>query len=85
MISSDVPHEYALSVVGGLNTRFFDGKLVLGERGASTRIESVEFGVPMKLRVESTDGFRVGEKLYYYDVRRGDRVVIPTAWQGRLE
>lgn len=85
VILSDVPHEYARSVVGGSNTRFFDGKLVLGESGASTRIEAVEFGAPMELRVEAAEGFRVGDKLSYYDLQKGDRVVIPTTWQGQPE
>ena len=71
--------------MGGPNTRYFDGMLVRNGSGASTRIEAVEFGAPMKLRVESTKGFRVGDKVYYYDLQKGDHAVVPTTWQGRPE
>ena len=82
-IQSDVPHEYTRSVVGGSNPRFFDGKLVTSSSGVSTHIRTMEFGTPTKLQVESTKGFQAGDTLYYYDVQKGDRVVIPTAWEGR--
>jgi len=85
VILSDVPHEYARSVVGGSNTRFFDGKLLSSGSGASTRIEAVEFGAPMKLRVETTEGFQLGDSLYYHDLQKGDRAMVPTTWQGRPE
>ena len=85
MILSDVPHEYARSVVGGSTTRFFDGKLLRGPNGASTHVDTIEFAAPMKLHVESIDGFEEGDSLYYYDVQKGDRVVVLTAWDGRPE
>ena len=84
-IRSDVPHEYTRSVVGGSNPRFFDGKLVTNQSGASTRIKTMEFGTPTKLQVESTEGFQPGDTLYYYDVQEGDRLTIPTAWEGSPE
>lgn len=82
-IQSDIPHEYGKSVVGGNNPRFFDGKLVRGNRGAATHITSLEFASPMKLHVESTEGFRIGDTLSYYDLQAGDQVVVLAAWEGR--
>ncbi len=84
-IQSDVPHDYGRSVVGGSNPRFFDGKVVTSDGGASTQIETMEFGKPTKLQVKSTEGFQAGDTLYYYDVQEGDRVTIPIAWEGRPE
>ena len=84
-IQSDVPHEYTRSVVGGSNPRFFDGKLVTNQDGSFTRIQTMEFGKPTKLQVESTQGFQAGDTLYYYDVQKGDRLEIPMAWEGRPE
>jgi len=83
LILSDVPHEYARSVVGGNKTRFFDGKLVRNQNGVKANIKTVEFGAPMKLHVDSTEGFGDGDTLYYYDLQKGDTLAIPTAWEGR--
>ncbi|MBC8871358.1 MAG: hypothetical protein H8E44_18180 [Planctomycetes bacterium] len=82
LIFSDIPHEYAISVVGGNKTRFFDGKHVRSQSGASTNIKTIEFGTPMKIHVDSTDGFEDGDTLHYYDLQKGDRVTILTAWEG---
>ncbi|NUQ63861.1 MAG: heparinase II/III family protein, partial [Pirellulales bacterium] len=84
-ILSDIPHEYAKSVVGANNTRFFDGKLVHNQSGAATRISSVEFDVPMKLHVEDAEGFQVGDTLRYYDVQKGDAAAVVVTWQGGIE
>ena len=83
LILSDIPHEFAISVVGGHKTRFFDGKLVRSQNGASTNIKTIEFGAPMKIYVDSTEGFEDGDTLHYYDLQKGDGVAIPTAWEGR--
>jgi len=83
VILSDIPHPYTCSVVGGRTTRFFDGKLLRNGKGAATHIRTVEFGAPMKLHVESTEGFEEGDTLYYYDLQPGDRLTILTAWEGR--
>ena len=82
-ILSDVPHDYGRSVVGGSNPRFFDGKLVTSQSGASTHIKTMQFGNPTKLQVESAEGFQAGDTLYYYDVQKGDRLTIPATWEGR--
>ena len=81
-ILSDIPHEYGKSVVGGINSRFFDGKLVRNDRGAATHIRSLEFASPMRLHVESTQGFQAGDTLSYYDVQPGDQVMVLSAWEG---
>jgi len=85
VLLSDVPHEYARSVVGGRNTRFFDGKLLRGAGGAATHIQSVEARVPMRIAVDRIDGFKEGEALLYYDVQQGDEALVPTCWQGTLD
>lgn len=75
---SDIPHEYACSLGRHPNDYFFDGKLVTNGRGAATRLTAVEFGTPMTLRVESSQGFAVGDTLFYHDLQAGDRFVLPT-------
>ena len=81
VIMTDIPHEYARSVVGGKDDGLFNGKLLRGESGAETYLKAVHFATPMKLLVEDATGFEDGEVLYYYDVAVGDRVTIPTsAW-----
>ena len=81
VVFSDIPHDYARSVVGGKNSRFFDGKLVTNGRGALTRLKRIVSDSPMQLAVDSTDGFGDGDTLYYYDVQVGDTFAIPTAWE----
>lgn len=80
-ILSDIPHDYCRSKVGGSNPRFFDGKLLTNERGTKTNLQTMTYGSPMKLEVESADDFRDGDVLFYYDVQIGDAVTIPTAWE----
>lgn len=45
-------------------------------------IISLEFTSRMNLHVESSQGFRTGDTLSYYDVQPGDGVVVPVAWEG---
>ena len=80
-ILSDIPHDYAKSRISGRNSRFFDGKLVSNGRGASTHLEAMLSGTPMRLKVESVEGFAEGDKLYYYDVQIGDEAAVPAAWE----
>jgi len=81
---TDVPHEYARSVVRRGNSGFFEGKLVTNGKGAATHLRAMEFGQPGKLVVESVEGFEVGDPLFYHDVQAGDRFVMPTTvhWGG---
>lgn len=81
LIETDIPHEYCRSVVGGTNTGFFNGKLMMNGKGAQTKVTEAIHGQPMKLHVKSTDGFAEGDPLFYYDVQLGDAVTIPTAWE----
>ena len=80
-LTTDVPHEYARSVVGGNDSRFFDGKTIRTRSGAATRIRRVQFGAPMRLSVESTDGFAEDDEFTYLDIVPGDRITIPLAWR----
>lgn len=75
---SDVPHEYARSVNGLSHNLFFDGKRVTNGRGAATNLREVHFGPPMKLVVDSTEGFEVDDRLFYHDLQPGDTWTIPT-------
>ena len=80
-LKTDVPHEYARSVVGGADSRFFDGKTIRNDAGATTRIKRLRFGAPMALTVQSTEGFAEGDRFTYLDLAPGDQLHIPAAWQ----
>ena len=67
-----IPHEYAFSDKGNGERGFFRGKLIVTSAGATTRIKSVQPGLPMKLTVESTNGFKPGDRFEYADVQISD-------------
>lgn len=81
VLSSDVPHEFARSVLNRSSTRFFDGKRVTNGRGTETRIREVVYEEPMRVEVEQAEGFAEGDDLFYYDVSLGDEAIITTAWE----
>ena len=81
---SDIPHEYARSVKRH-TTQFFDGKGIQGEQGGSGRIVSTEHGPPLKLIVDPTKAFQVGERLVYRDIMPGDTVRIPRIQYAQLQ
>ena len=78
---SDIPHEYARHVRRKAS-KFFDGKMLQGERGNTTRVLGVEPGTPMTITVEDTSVFTVGERFHYLDIAPGDdlRVALPFNW-----
>ena len=78
-LTSEIPHDYARSVVGGTNNGFFNGKRVESESGTTTFLKDVEFGTPMRLAVEDASRFEAGSVVYYYDLSVGDTYSIPTA------
>ena len=80
ILLSDVPHDYARSVVSGPNTHFFDGKRITNGRGAETTIHEIVYGQPMTISVDDTAPFSEDDTLLIYDVRQGDTIIIPTAW-----
>lgn len=84
LITSDVPHEFARSVVGGSTTRFFDGKRLRSGRGIETTIRHMTYGQPMRIEVQSTEGFAEDDALLYYDLSLGDQAIVYTAWEGRF-
>ncbi|HOM80908.1 MAG TPA: discoidin domain-containing protein [Armatimonadota bacterium] len=85
-LTSEIPHDYARSVVGGTNNGFFNGKRVESESGTTTFLKDVEFGTPMRLAVEDASRFEAGSVVYYYDLSVGDTYSIPTAvWLSRTE
>lgn len=75
-ITSDIPHEYARSVKRR-STRFFDGKRILGETGATARIVSTQPGSPLTLTVDDAGAFQPGERFTYQDITPGDTVRFP--------
>jgi hypothetical protein len=80
VIASDIPHDYARSVVGGANTRFFDGKRITNDRGDETTIREMRYQKPLKITVDDNSAFNDGDTLFYYDVSPGDTAIIPTVW-----
>jgi hypothetical protein len=85
-LTSSVPHEYANSVRrtpgwgspgAGTGSGFFKGKRIRSESGASTRIVSVRYGIPMTLTVEDSSGFKPGEVFHYDDLQPGDDFDVP--------
>ncbi len=83
LLTTEVPHDYARSVVGSTNDGFFNGKRMVAETGAVTHLKEVIFGTPMRLAVENASAFRTGDVVRYYDVQEGDSLTIPTAaWLG---
>ncbi|MDH7568267.1 MAG: discoidin domain-containing protein [Armatimonadota bacterium] len=83
-LTSEIPHDYARSVVGGNNDRFFDGKRMVAETGAATHLREVLYANPMRLSVDDANPFRSGDVVRYEDVQEGDTFYIPTAaWLAR--
>jgi hypothetical protein len=76
-LTSSVPHEYANSVRRANGSGFLNGKRIRTAAGASTKLVSVRYGIPMTLTVESSRGFKQGSIFYYDDIQRGDAFDIP--------
>jgi hypothetical protein len=74
--TSMIPHEYAFSDKGNGERGFFRGKRIVTSSGASTRVKAVRPGLPMKLTVESTTGFKTGDRFEYADVQKADAFEI---------
>jgi len=85
-MTSEIPHDYARSVIGGKNYGFFNGKLIRSIRGKETHLKSLEYANPMRLIVDSTEGFEEGDDFTYCDVQVGDEVIVPTTmcWKESL-
>jgi len=77
-MTTEIPHEYGRSVVSGVQDRFFDGKLLRSDRGQETHLTALEYGTPMRLSVDSTEGFDEGDGFVYGDVQVGDDFTVPT-------
>jgi hypothetical protein len=74
-LTSLVPHDYVKPKFGP--SHFFDGKrLATADGGKHTQVASVEYGQPMQIEVDSTEGFRQGDTLYYMDIKPGDTFTI---------
>ncbi len=78
---SGIPHEYARHVRRG-PSRFFDGKIIRGERGGETRVRQVVPGSPMVLTVDDSTVFEVDERFEYLDIAPGDQIRIGLPTQG---
>ncbi len=75
VLPSVVDLPYSRNVLGALN-RYFDGKRVTNEEGASTVIRRVDANFS-HLHVENSTSFASGEKLLIHDVKPGDRFSVP--------
>ena len=75
-LSSRIPHEYAFSSSAAGAGNFFSGKRIVAASGAGTTIRSMKPGDPLVLAVESTSGFKPGDRFDYEDVQAGDRFEI---------
>ncbi len=74
-ILSDIPHEYT-KTIKWKSSRYFEGKMILGNENGSARITSVKSGSPMTISVEPGFTLREGEMFNYMDVSPGDQVRI---------
>lgn len=75
-ITSAVPHEYARHMRRSHSARFFDGKMLEGARGGTTRVASTTPGQPLRIDVEDASVFESGESFVYRDISPGDTVTI---------
>lgn len=83
-LTTEIPHDYARSVVGGTNDAFFNGKRIVAEDGTFTHLREVNYGNPMRLVVDDASRFEPGHVFRYLDVQEGDAFTIPTAiWLSR--
>ncbi len=76
-IENLIPHEYNHSVLNRNGTRFFQGKTIVGDRGAKTRARDFRIDDPSLLDLENAAGFKAGEGFTFYDIAAGDHFVIP--------
>ena len=79
VVLSDIPHDYARSVVGGGDDGFFNGKLVTSSGGQTLRLRRIVFEQPMRLEFEAAGKLQRGETLSYWDLGEGDSFTIPTS------
>ncbi|MCP4641109.1 MAG: hypothetical protein GY851_11775, partial [bacterium] len=78
-LNSAIPHEYARAVKGAGSSRFFDGKRLVAESGAETRVTGTVPGGILRVEVEDTSVLRIGDRFEYIDLSVGDtvRVALP--------
>ncbi|MCC6445637.1 MAG: heparinase II/III family protein [Armatimonadetes bacterium] len=75
-LTSSIPHEYAHSVRRIGESGFFEGKLLRTGRGAQALVQGIAYGQPMRLSVDSAQGFEPGDVFHYEDIQAGDRFEI---------
>jgi hypothetical protein len=76
-LPNSTPLPYANIAYRSTPNDYFDGKLVVNERGAAAQIEMVERGAV--LVVDDVTGFAQGDSLTVYDIKAGDAFSIPVA------
>ena len=75
-VFSEITHEYAKTVRKAHSTRFFDGKRIVGANGGETRVVATVPGTPLRIDVEDSTVFEIGESFDYLDIGPGDTVRI---------
>lgn len=74
---TSIPHEYACAMGWRETSTFFRGKLVTVIDGpAAARIQKVSMTNDLRLEVDSTEGFKVGQRFHYHDVQPGDTLRV---------
>ncbi|MEA3365838.1 MAG: hypothetical protein U9Q79_09390, partial [Candidatus Hydrogenedentes bacterium] len=76
ILYSEITHEYTKTVRKAHSTRFFDGKRIVGAKGRETRVVATVPGTPLRLDVEDSTVFDIGESFDYLDIGPGDTVRI---------
>lgn len=80
-ITSDIPHEFT-KTAAKRNTRYFDGKMVVGRSGGTTRITTLAAGAPLSLTVADSATLSDNDFCDYMDLWPGDqvRIALPQVW-----
>lgn len=80
-ILSNIPHEYT-KIINWKASRYFEGKMAVGNGSGAAWITSVKAGSPMTINVEEGSTLKEGESFEYIDVSPGDqvRIALPGIW-----
>jgi hypothetical protein len=72
---SEIPHEYSRTM-HGKPSLYFDGKVVIGQKGGTTRITSFTGTSPATISVTDRSVLSRGERVRYLDLSAGDQVRV---------
>jgi hypothetical protein len=93
LIKSNVPHEYGRKLIHRhisknkreivRESRFFEGKEILGENGQKTVVTQAKlmYNKPFILHVEDSSGLKKNEKFEFIDIKAGDTLKIISGFE----